>query len=46
MREQRQVQEGVIDRVNSGSSEQLESVEPAAHVAGAVDSQDGSELVM
>jgi hypothetical protein len=29
--------------VNSGSSEQLESIEPAAHVAGAVNSQDGSE---
>ena len=30
----------------SGSSEQLESIEPAAQVAGTVDSQDRSELVM
>jgi hypothetical protein len=42
-REQRQVQEGVNDIVNSGSSEQLEFIEPSVHVAGAVDSQDGSE---
>ena len=30
----------------SGSSEQLESIEPAALVAGTVGSQGGSELVM
>ena len=32
--------------MNSGSSEQLEYIEPVAPAAGAVDSQDGSELVM
>ena len=36
----------VIDNVNSGSSEQPESIEPAAQVAGTVDSQDRSGLVM
>ena len=32
--------------MNSGSSEQSEFIEPVAHVAGTVDSQDGSGLVM
>ena len=41
-----QIQEIVIDNVNSGSSEQLESIEPVVHAAGTVDSQDGSGLVM
>ena len=41
-----QVQVNVIDNVNSGSSEQLVSIEPAAHATGTVDSQDGSGLVM
>ena len=35
-----------IDNVNSGSSEQPESIAPAAQVAGAVDSQDRSGLVV
>ena len=35
-----------VSNVNRGSSEQLESIEPVAHAAGAVDSQDGSGLVM
>jgi len=38
--------QGEVCNVNSGSSEQLESIEPVAHAAGTVDSQDGSELVM
>jgi hypothetical protein len=46
MREQMQLQIGVIDNVNSGISEQLEFIELVALVAGVVDSQDGSELVM
>ena len=36
----------VIDNVNSGRSEQLESVEPVALVAGKVESQDRSGVVM
>ena len=36
----------VIDNVNCGRSEKLESIEPVAHAAGTVDSQDGSGLVM
>jgi hypothetical protein len=43
---QRGSSQGEVSNVNSGSSEQLESIEPAAHVAGAVDSQDRSELVV
>ena len=38
--------QGEVCFVNSGSSEQLESIEPVAHAAGTVDSQDGSGLVM
>ena len=38
--------QGEVCKVNSGSSEQLEFIEPVAHAAGAVDSQDGAGLVM
>jgi hypothetical protein len=38
--------QGEICIANSGSSEQLESIEKAALVAGTVDSQEGSEFVM
>ncbi len=38
--------QGEVCHVNSGSSEQLVSIEPVAHAAGTVDSQDGSELDM
>ena len=40
------VQENVINSVNSGGSVQLESIVPAAQVPGAIDSSQGSELVM
>ena len=40
------VQENVINSVNSGGSAQLESIVPAAQVPGAIDSSQGSELVM
>ena len=33
--------QGEVCFVNSGSSEQLEPIEPVAHAAGRVDSQDG-----
>jgi hypothetical protein len=47
MRSLEQVQVSAIDIVNRGSSELLlESIEPVAHAAGTVDSQDGSGLVM
>ena len=32
--------------MNSGSSDQLESIEPVVHAAGTVDSRDRSGLVM
>ena len=38
--------QGEVCNVNSGSSDQLESIEPVVHAAGTVDSQDGSGLVM
>ena len=38
--------QGKVCNVNSGSSDQLESIEPVVHAAGTVDSQDGSGLVM
>ena len=46
LKNREQIQEMVIDNVNSGSSEQPESIQPAAQVAGTVDSQDRSGLVM
>ena len=46
LKNREQIQEMAIDNVNSGSSEQPESIEPAAQVAGTVDSQDRSGLVM
>mgnify|MGYP003988120117 CR=1 FL=1 len=46
LKNRERIQEIAIDNVNSGSSEQPEFIEPAAQVAGTVDSQDMSGLVM
>ena len=46
LKNRERIQEMAIDNVNSGSSELPEFIESATQVAGTVDSQDGSGLVM